>query len=330
MLDKPVFISGVSGGIGKSLALALLARGVSIRGISRNPEATTAFFENNPRADIRYGDITKPETLEGQLKDCALVYHSAGYLSGNKSLFHPINVVGTENMLQAAERARVERFVHISSITIYGPYDQFQGNVTEAAPFEHPAAYPYSQTKREADLLAQSYMGRVPVVVARPGEVYGPHQTVWTVLMAQLAKNMLLHPPAKAQTGWLNLIYGENLADALILLGEHPEAIGEVYNIVDGEPTTTHDYFKYLIRLVKRPVLPMPRFVLKSAVSIIATSANLLQRESMITTDSFHYFFAQMTISNKKLKNELEWNPPFSREQALARTKEWLQSQHLL
>ncbi len=330
MLDKPVFISGISGGIGKRLALDLLSRGATIRGISRNPVTAHVFFEHNPRVDIRYADITQPETLDNLLDGCGVVYHSAGYLSGNRDLFDSINVQGTVNMLRAAETAAVERFVHVSSIVVYDEAESLTPNIDETATFEKAHTLPYRITKRKADLLAQSYMDRLPVAVARPGEAYGPHQTMWTVLMIMLAKKMLLHPPQAAISGWLNLIYGDNLADALILLGSHPEAPGEIFNIVDGAPMTTHDYFTYLVRLVNRPVLPLPRVVLRAAVSALTKVPFPLPYKEMLTVDSFEHFFNQTTFSNAKLKQKLGWRPPFEPVEAFKATETWLRAQQLL
>lgn len=330
MFDKPVFISGISGGIGKVLALELAKHGATVRGISRKPEQTAAFFTNTPQISIDYGDITKPETLRGLLEGCGVVYHSAGYLSGRRELYHPINVHGTRNMLDVALQSNVERFVHVSSIVVYGRHDTFTEDIDETHSVNVTNAFPYMQTKGEADLLAQTYFDKLPLVIARPGEVYGPHQTVWTDLMIRLAKWFMLHPPTKRNTGMVNLIYGENLADALILLGKHPDAAGQIYNIVDGEPLSTHVYFKYLISLAKRPIIPLPRAVLQTAVIMLAAGMRTFDKDTLVTVDAFEFFFSNMTISGEKIRKELGWVPLYSRSDAFAQTETWLRSEGLI
>ncbi len=63
---------------------------------------------------------------------CEIVYHVAAATNGSEALQHAVNVIGTQNVMQAASDAGVRRVVHISTIAVYG-YG-YRGDVTEDFP----------------------------------------------------------------------------------------------------------------------------------------------------------------------------------------------------
>ena len=89
--------------------------------------------------------------------------------------FITTNVLGTQVLLEAARKAGVGRFVHVSTDEVYGALGE-EGLFTEETPFRPRS--PYAASKAAGDLLAQAYWEthRVPVSVVRPSNNYGPYQ----------------------------------------------------------------------------------------------------------------------------------------------------------
>lgn len=89
------------------------------------------------------------------------------------AIFQRTNVEGTRVMLQAAARAGVGRFVHVSTDEVYGPI--LTGAFREDDALTG-ATSPYARSKADADRLARSYADRLAVVVVRPTNAFGPYQ----------------------------------------------------------------------------------------------------------------------------------------------------------
>src|SRR5512135_2046758 len=119
-MEKQVFLTGGTGSVGAALARRLSESGHHVRALARDP-ARAAALQSLPGVEIVPGDLSQPDSLRGCLEGCAVVYHCAAKLTGsNAAAFQAINVAGTQALLDEALRAGVARFVHVSSIAVYG------------------------------------------------------------------------------------------------------------------------------------------------------------------------------------------------------------------
>src|SRR5581483_11152752 len=107
--------------------------------------------------------------LDQLMRGCDVVVHFAAESHVDRSIdaaeiFIRTNVLGTAKMLEAARRARVSRFIHISTDEVYGALGP-EGEFTEATPLSPNS--PYAASKAAADLLARSYFHTygLPVVI---------------------------------------------------------------------------------------------------------------------------------------------------------------------
>jgi hypothetical protein len=106
-------------------------------------------------------------------------------------------VDGTTALLDEAIRAGVERFVHVSTVGVYG-FDHAE-NITEDAPWP-PNFNLYSTTKQHAEKAVWKVADKMPVPLARPGDVVGPQQYAWTVQFVEKIKQRILLPPTDASS----------------------------------------------------------------------------------------------------------------------------------
>ena len=95
---------------------------------------------------------------------------------GNSYGFTHTNVYGTHVLLESAKKVGVKRFIHISTDEVYGEVREEEGELQETSILA--PTNPYSASKAAAEMLVHSYQKsfRLPVIIVRSNNVYGPHQ----------------------------------------------------------------------------------------------------------------------------------------------------------
>jgi len=295
---------------------------MEVRGLARSPDKARGLQRLG--IEVVFGDLSRPDSLRGLLDDCAVVYHTAAKLTGReRAEFHTVNVQGTAALLEEAHKAHIERFVHLSSVAVYGyPH---AGNISETHPWQDTTD-PYCQTKQEAERVVWSASDRLSITIVRPGDVFGPRQRIWTDQFFRLIRKGLVHPPIG--TAMLNPVYIDNLLDALLILGEHPAAMGEAFNVVDGTPIPMSEYIRYLARIAKRRVISIPPFVLRITASALEFQAYLRRIEPFTTRSAAEFLLHDTTFSNDKVHNQVGWSPAVGWDEAMRRTVEWLRNEY--
>src|SRR5262249_12996562 len=146
--------------------------------------------------------------------------------------YRAVNVEGLRGLLSACQGRPLQRFVHLSSLGVYAARHHYGTDESELLPERHMDGY--TQTKVESERLALQYQREqgVPVVVLRPGFVYGPRdRTVLPRLIESLRRGEL--PYLGGGKRALNTIYVANLIDAIFLAIQTPGAVGKIYNLTD-------------------------------------------------------------------------------------------------
>ncbi len=171
----------------------------------------------------------------------------------NSAPFVRANVEGTRCLLDQARAHKVSRFIQISTDEVYGSLGS-TGSFREDSPLD-PSS-PYSASKAAADLMALSYFRtyRLPCVVTRCSNNYGPYQFP-EKLIPVLITNAMEDRPLP--------IYGDGLnVREWIFADEHSRAVltaldrgvpGEVYNIGSGYEKTNIDVVREVLRLLGKP-----------------------------------------------------------------------------
>src|SRR5262249_35073728 len=137
-------------------------------------------------------------------------------------------------LLEACKGLALSRFIHVSSLGVYEGRHHYGSDESVPPPKIH--ADGYTQSKGEAEQLALKYHEAfgVPVVVLRPGFVYGPRdRTVLPRIIDNLRKHQIRYPGGGDAA--MNTIFVGNFVEAVLLALENPNAVGQVYNLTDGE-----------------------------------------------------------------------------------------------
>jgi dTDP-glucose 4,6-dehydratase len=154
--------------------------------------------------------------------------------------FLATNVLGTQVLLDAAQRHGVERFVHVSTDEVYGPL--LTGSAAEDAPLR--PSVPYAASKAASDLIALSYWQTygVPVCVTRSSNNYGPNQhpeKIIPLFATRLLKGepVTLHGQGQHIRNWVHVT--DNCAGIELVLRDGIP--GEAYNLGGGTDLTSRE-----------------------------------------------------------------------------------------
>ena len=318
---KPILVTGATGSIGSVLVKRLCELGYRVRAIVRNPRKAAALM-GMTNVEIFPSDLNQPDTLHGCAEGCSLAYHCAAKLpSGDWAGSYATNVAGTKAVIAEAVRASVERLIYTSTIGVYGLSEV--ENITEETPWSE-YNHPYFKTKQEAERVVWQAAGEIPITIARVGDVMGPGQFTWTIDLIQKLNRGLLQPPLDSESGFLNLIYIDNLVDALLLMGTHPAAPKQIFNVVDGTPIHSGDYFRRLAQMAGKRITPLPAIVLKGASTILMGLDLLRGREALFSPGGVDYLLRKGKIYPNKLQSVVGWVPAVPQEEAFSRTEQWL------
>ena len=314
-----VFVTGASGFIGRALAERYRAEGHEVRGMD---------LAADPAAGVVAGDVARPGPWQDHAAGCELVIHTAAIVSFRTERPREVweaNVVGTRNALEAAERGGARRFVHFSSVTVFG--FEFPDGVDERHPVR-PTGIPYPDTKiaSEQVVLQAQLEGRVEATIVRPGDVYGPRSRAWALLPATMIRDRRLVLPAGGR-GIFSPVYVDNLVDGVVRAAATPGASGQVLTISDGVGVPNREFFAPYAELVGRRLLTLPAPLAAGMAGVVQQAARLRPGDNDVNPRALRYFLRTGTYSNAKARELLGWEPRIGVDEGLARTVAWLREQ---
>ncbi|MGH2349143.1 MAG: NAD-dependent epimerase/dehydratase family protein [bacterium] len=314
-----VLVTGATGFIGGHLTERLLALGVPVRIFARNPARAAPLAAQG--ADVVIGDVSEPASVRGLAEGCRTVFHCAAWMGRPYTVEAAWagNVIGTETVAAEALRAGVERFVHVSSITVYGPVRA--GVVTEASPLWKGVEL-YGDTKIAGEETLRAAAGRgLPVVITRPGLVFGPRCRGW-------ARRVILwlnagFPIMVSGVGALaRPIFIDNLVDALLLCAQRP-VLGEAFTLIDAD-VLWREYLGYYGRLAGKPVRSVPYAALWLLALGSEFRARLMRTRPRESRTALGYAISTARYSTQNARDRLGWAPRISLADATAQTDRWL------
>lgn len=255
---RRVLVTGAGGFIGSHLAERLVELGATVRAfVEYNSLGSWGWLDESPirdELDVRTGDVRDPDSVAAATAGVETVFHLAALIAIPYSYEAPrsyveTNVIGTVNVLRAAEAARVEHVVHTSTSEVYGtaryvPIDE-----------EHPlqGQSPYSASKIAADKMAEAFHRSfgVPVATIRPFNTYGPRQSARAVIPTVVTQ---LLDGGDVALGNLSptrdFTYVSDTVEAFIRIADCPEAVGRVVNVGSGREIGIGDLVERIERLV--------------------------------------------------------------------------------
>ncbi len=178
-----VLVDGAAGFLGRHVVSALEARGVAVRATDRPGTTLTG----GARVEKVHADLAERGALDALFEGVTHAVHVAGLfdLSASREALRAANVELARSVADAAMRARVRRYVHVSSVTVVGlPAGGFARDDAAYAPRND-----YERTKAEGEraVIELARAGALRATVVRPSGIYGPHGRYGLGVMAAAA-----------------------------------------------------------------------------------------------------------------------------------------------
>jgi nucleoside-diphosphate-sugar epimerase len=327
-MDSICAITGATGFLGSHLAEACAARGLGVRALVR-PGSDTALLEKNQATLIR-GDLADPASVRTFLEGADVVLHCAAKVGdwGPVEDYRAVNVDALRELLEVCRGRNLRRFVHFSSLGVYAARHHYGTDETAPLPERHVDGY--TQTKVEGEHVALEYQQKygVPVVILRPGFIYGPRdRSVMPKLLDNLRKRMVRYI-TKNRTRVMNTIYVGNLVDATFLAIDNPNAVGQVYNLTDGERVTKRRFIETIVKeagLRKPPPVPVPLWMAR----VIGWWQEGLARRRhatippRVTQARIKFLGLNLDFSIDKARRELGYQPRIGFDEGMKQTLAW-------
>ncbi len=312
-----ILITGGAGFIGRWVAKRILSENKEIviidnlsNGLKRNLEE----FANNPNLieividDIRNKQIIEKLYLKYKFESCI---HLAAQINVQESLIHPNrafenNVIGTYNILESSKDFN-SKVILIGTCMVY---DLANSNKPISESHKIKPTSPYSGSKVAAEELALSYYYglKLPVVILRPFNTYGPFQktdmeggVISIFVKKKLNNQTLLVFGDGTQTR--DLLYVEDCSDFIYKASKCDDCIGEILNAGTGEDISINE---------------LAQIIIKSDDKIEHVKHHHPQSEIM-----------KLVCDYSKAKRLLGWEPKVSLEEGIKKLEKWIKESEM-
>jgi nucleoside-diphosphate-sugar epimerase len=323
---RRIFITGATGLLGSHAARRFAEEGWRIRALVR-PSSDTRFLEELG-AGLVVGDVADPASFSGGAAGCDVFLHAAAVVAGpgGWERYRRVNVEGTRHAVAEAIRSGCRRFVHVSSVAVYGsPAEQPEIPVDEDAPVDTslgPEEH-YERSKRMAETaVRRSAEGVMEWTMLRPAVVMGERDRHFTPRVAGLADRPVLCTLGDGSNR-LPVVYAGNVADACRLAAEREEAPGRVYNLADDGGVTQ----RALLEEAAPPgatILPLPRAPVQAAVRGAEALAGLVGiGPSLVSSRRVWFLSRENPFRSRRIREELGWRPRVATTEGWRRALKW-------
>ncbi len=318
-----VLVTGAGGFIGSHLTADQLQRGRRVVALDLHLDRI-GHLADDARLTMIEGDVADPEVQEQTLRGVTTVFHLAAAHLGAavpESEFHRVNVAGVRSLVDNARAAGVERFVHCSSVGVYGevetpPYDENSPCRPEL---------PYERTKLEGEqvVLEATTRDGLSAVILRPAWVYGPGCPRTEKLFRSIGKGrfVLVGPGDSLR----HSVYIRDMLEAFELAEIHREITGRVFIIADAQAATVRNLVQEIAALTgaRMPVsVPAPLFT--AAAFAAEVVFGLFRSEPPISRRTLRFFSANTAFDISRARAELQFEPQWPLAAGLRETAEIL------
>jgi nucleoside-diphosphate-sugar epimerase len=314
------FVTGGSGFVGGALIERLRSEGWEVRALARSDGAASAVRERG--AVPVAGDLGDEVMLRAAADGADVAFHAAAKVEdwGDPKEFERINVLGTENVIEACRQAGVRRLVHVGTEAALMA-GQPLVNVDESAPLRPDSPALYSSSKAKAEQRVRDANGNgLETVVVRPRFVWGPGDTTVLPSIVELVR--------AGRFRWVGgggqltaTTHIDNTIEGLWLAATKAPA-GGVYFVTDGEPVA---FREFVSRLMETQGVTPPTGTVPAGVARVAAGASeriwrILRRPGHPPLTRFSVWVSsqECTLDIGRAERELGYRPVKSRAEGLA------------
>ena len=320
--NKNVLITGVNSFIGSNLSKLLLSLGAKVIGVTNDKTKNSLldYYKIKKNINMHYIDISDYKKLHNAISKykISICIHLAAQVDVNIASINPFmtfesNIRGTYNLLEILRNHKsIKSVVVASSDKAYGHYDVKKLPYKED--YDLRAKYPYDVSKASGDMIAKSYasdMFKMPVIITRFTNIYGPGQLNFTALVPDCILSCFNYRdfiPRSNGTNKRDFLYVEDVCDLYLCLAynlaKDNSLRGEVFNAGTGIGYKVKNIIQQICKMSNnmdnyRSITP--KFKDKKSLGEI--------KNQFMTHDKIYKFF--------------KWEPSHSLEKGLEKTIAW-------
>ncbi len=325
-----ILVTGGTGFTGKALVKRLIGAGHQVRALDYKEGLKTEELRKWG-AEVVIGTVTDKSVVEKSVQGVEVVHHLAAAfreLNVPDTYYREVNVGGTRNVLEAAFRQGVKKFIYCSTCGVHGNIDHPPGG--EETPIQ-PADY-YQATKYEAEPLVNEYFKKgMKTVILRPAAIYGPGDPErFYMIFKRVAKGSFLMF-GKGKT-FYHPLYIDNLVDAFMLAMEQDKGNGQAYLVADEEYLEIKELVRKVglamgidVKIKHYPIVP-----LIIAGHFFEKVCKPLKITPPIFPRRVDWYRQNRAFRIDKAKQELGYHPQIGIDEGLRRTAEWYKKEGYL
>ena len=246
-----VFLTGATGFVGKHMLARLLAEGHAVRAAVRDPQK--AGVAENANAELVAGDVVEGTRLEEAMQGCDAVIHLVGIIvEKGTNTFERVHHLGTRNVVEAAKRAGIRRFVQMSALGVRAD-----------------GVAPYQTTKWKGE--EEVRQSGIPFCILRPSLIFGEGDGFVTQMMATIRSAPLFRPVPGNGTPKFRPIAVDDVTTCFLRALTYAAATNQTVDLGGADELTLNEVLAEIARCagVRKPAvhLPMPLMFAGAAVA---------------------------------------------------------------
>lgn len=290
-----VFVTGGAGFVGNNTIDKLVKKGHSVRAMVRNPEKGKLRLGHysSDEVELVQGDVTDRDGLPDLVSGCDAVVHTVAIsMEKNGNTYEEINFQGTVNMVDAAEKAGVERFINIS-----------QNGADASLPYRFLASKGKAQ-----EYVASS---KTQWTAIRPSAIFGPQDEFFNTFARLVRLTPIIFPLVGGGTAEFQPVSIYDVAESVLRSLEDEDTIGKELAIGGPEVLTLGEIEKRVLEALNtnRAMISTPVWLLRPAVVVMQSTLP----GAPVTTSLLELLAVPNTVPDNALVNYFGMQPiPFS------------------
>jgi nucleoside-diphosphate-sugar epimerase len=320
-----IFLTGGSGFIGSRLAPLAVQSGHAVTVVTPiNTPAEQARCDALAKAGIKLviAPLEDTAVITRELQGQDVVIHLAAAqheAQAPESHFERVNVEGTRSLLDLAAKAGVRRFVHGSTIGVYG--SAAAGSLDEQSPLAPDN--PYGRTKAAAEQVVRQFESPLEWVIVRISETYGPGDMRLLKLFRGIRKGRF--PILGNGENLHQLIYVDDLSRGLLAACTAPAAHKQTMVLAGSETITTNEMVSAVSEALgsKKSVLRAPMWPFVLAAFAFESTFSPLGLKPPLHRRRLDFFRKSFSFSTAQAQKLLGFKPQVGFREGARKTSQW-------
>ncbi len=307
MAQGLIALTGATGFVGRYVVEELVRRKIPVRVLVRSPEKTSQL----EGVEICRGSLEEPKALARLVEGATTIIHCAGAIKAkNLDHFNEINVAGMKRVIRASVEAKINRFVHISTMAA-----------------REPKISDYAASKRQGEHALHRHAQDMKWIIIRPPVVYGPRDKATLPLMKMFLGRVAFIPGNPNSR--ISLIFVEDLARAIVMAATAKKFKSEMtHEIHDGN----NDGYSWseLAMLAgestgrKIRCTFLPKALAELVAIILSTFSALLGKVPMVTRQKIDEIYHRDWVAKHFLFEEsFKWSAQTAFRDGFSKTVDW-------